>query len=112
MSEKISHEQYVELTRAKVVITAKAMLEGEISYLVGARKLDSFRHDVDLAEDDLDFRVFIAIASESDDFPLGPVREYWDSTALAKLQPELDAAESWAKQYGEQSCKNLIRRFS
>lgn len=112
MSEKISHKQFVELVRAEVIVTAKGMLGGEISYLVGARKLDSLRHDVEVAEDDSDFRVFVAIASETDDFPLGPVREYWDSSALAKLQPEIDAAEFWAKQHSKQSCMNLIRRFS
>lgn len=69
MSEKISHEQFVELVRAEVVITAKAMLGGEISYLLGARKIGSFRHDAEVAEDDSDFRVFVAIASETDDFP-------------------------------------------
>lgn len=39
MSEKLSHDQYVLSVRHQIVKTAQAMLDGELSYLQGARKL-------------------------------------------------------------------------
>lgn len=112
MHEKISHEDYVKSVRDQVVKTATAMQDGEISYLLGARKLDALRHEAAVKDDDADFRVFVAIASETDDFPLGTVRQLWDNDALARLQPEIDAAEIWAKEQAAPICANLIQRFS
>lgn len=112
MHEKMSREQYVQSVRNKVVETAQAMLEGEISYLEGARWLASLRHDASVRDDDEDFNVFVGIASETDDFPLGSVRELWDKQALDRLQPEIDAAEAWARKHAELVCQKLINRFS
>ena len=111
MHEKMSHEQYVESVRLKVVETARAMLDGQMSYLLGARRLDSLRHDVSVSDDDADFMVFVAIASDTDDYPLGPVRELWDQEALERLQPEIDAAERWAKEQSMMTCAKLVQRF-
>ena len=83
-----------------------------ISYLLGARRLDSLRHGASVKDDDADFMVFVAIASETDDFPLGSVRQYWDNDALEKLQSEIDNAEIWARKQAELACANLVRRFS
>jgi hypothetical protein len=105
MHEKKSHEQYVEAARLKVVETAQAMLDGQMSYLLGARRLDSLRHDVSVRDDDADFIVFVAIASDTDDYPLGPVCELWDKRALARLQPEIEAAERWAKEQSMSTCE-------
>jgi hypothetical protein len=112
MHEKISHEEYVQSVRDQVVQTATAMQNGEISYLVGARKIDALRHDASVKDDDEDFLVFVAIASETDDFPLGTVRQHWDKDALDRLQPEIRAAEIWAKEQAEPICVRLVQRFS
>ncbi len=111
MNEKMSHEQYVEATRLKVVETAQAMLNGQMSYLLGARRLDSLRHEVSVS-DDADLMVFAAIASNTDDYPLGPVCELWDKQALERLQPEIDAAERWAKERSMSTCAKLVQRFA
>jgi hypothetical protein len=102
MHEKISHDEYVQSVRDQVVQIAMAMKNGEISYLVGARKLDALRHDASVKDDDADFMVFVVIASETDDFPLGTVRQHWDKDALDRLQPEIDGAKIWAKEQAEQ----------
>ncbi|GGC77306.1 hypothetical protein GCM10011396_25580 [Undibacterium terreum] len=108
----MNHEDYVQSVHGQIVKTAMAMQSGEMSYLLGARKLDALRHEASVKNDDEDFMVFVAIASDTDDFPLGTVREYWDKDALAKLQPEIDAAETWAREHSEHICAKLIRRFS
>ena len=63
MNGKMGYEQYVEAARLKVVETAQAMLNGHMSYVLGARRLDSLRHDVSVS-DDADLMVFVAIASD------------------------------------------------
>ena len=85
MYEKVSHEDYVQSVRDQIVKTATAMRNGEISYLLSARQLDALQHDASVKDDDAGFRVFVAIASETDDFPLGTARQYWDKDALGRL---------------------------
>jgi hypothetical protein len=63
-------------------------------------------------ESDVDFMVFVAIASETDGLPVGAVREHWNPQALDELQPEIDAAEAWAKGHAELICMKLVTRFS
>lgn len=112
MSENMSHEQYVLSVRQRIVKTAQAMLDGEMTYLLGARALATLRYDAEVENDDADFMLFVAIDSDTDDFPLGLVRELWDQSALEKLQPQIDEAENWAKKHAEPSCAKLVARFS
>lgn len=111
MRETMSHEQYVQSIRQQIVETAQAMLDGELSYLLGARQLNALRHQASVNSDDADFMVFVGIDSETDALPLGPVRGLWDKHALIKLQPEIDSAEAWAKSHAKPVCVRLIDRF-
>lgn len=112
MSEHISHEQYVNSVREQVVRTARAMLGGQLSYLEGTRTLVALRHEAAVKDDDADLMVFVAIDSETDALPIGHVREHWDKEALARLEPEIRAAEAWAKKFGADACAALIGRFA
>ncbi len=97
MSKKLSHDQYVLSVRQQIAETAQAMLDGELIYLLVARKLVMLRHE---AETDVaDFMEFVSIDSETDDLPLGAVREFWDKSALVKLQPQIDEAAAWEKKH-------------
>lgn len=88
------------------------MLDGRLSFLIGSRRLAALRHETDTAADDTDFMVFVAIDSETDALPLGAVREHWDQSALARLEPEIKKAEYWASTVGADACRSLIARFS
>jgi hypothetical protein len=61
---------------------------------------------------DRDMVAFVLIDSETDTLPLGDVRQYWQPEALAKLQPEIERSEQWARETGWAECQSLIRRFS
>jgi hypothetical protein len=87
------------------------MLNGQLSFLIGSRRLAALRHEIDTAGDDADFMVFIAIDSETDALPLGAVREHWDQDALARLEPEIEEAERWAASAGADACGSLISRL-
>jgi hypothetical protein len=111
MTPQLSHGEYVESTQRKVVETARAMLNGQLSFLVGSRRLAALRHEVDVAGSDADFLIFVGIDSETDAFPLGEVRRHWSPEALAKLEPEIQNAENWAAEVGRDACESLIARF-
>jgi hypothetical protein len=87
------------------------MLDGQLGFLIGSRRLAALRHEIDTAANDADFLVFVAIDSETDALPLGAVREHWDQGALARLNPEIEEAEHWAFTVGADACKSLIARF-
>ncbi|WP_288380798.1 hypothetical protein [uncultured Massilia sp.] len=89
MTRYATHQEYVQSVRRQVVSTAQAMLDGQLSFLIGSRRLAALRHEIDAAADDSDLLVFVSIDSETDAFPLGEVREHWDQDALARLEPEI-----------------------
>lgn len=111
VTQYATHEEYARSVRLQVVSTAQAMLDGQLSFLIGSRRLAALRHETDAAADDADFMVFVAIDSETDALPLGAVREHWDQDALARLEPEIEEAEQLAATAGADACRSLIARF-
>lgn len=97
--------------RRHLVERARAMLEGNLPFLEGSQSINEFMSAAgvdDFDEDRLPFRV---IVSETEQFPIAGVRQYWDPKTLANLQPEIDAAEEWAKETASAHCQSLIDRF-
>lgn len=90
--------------------TAEAMLSGATSFIEGARQIRRLGYQIGL-RDDADIVVFVAIDSETDALPFGALRRMWNAEALAKLQPEIDRAEVWAREVGLEACERLARRF-
>ncbi|WP_143151683.1 hypothetical protein [Burkholderia ubonensis] len=84
MTRYNTHEAFAQSVRRQVVSTAQAMLDGQLSFLIGSRRLASLRHEANAAADDTDFLVFVAIDSETDALPLGAPREHWDQSVLAQ----------------------------
>lgn len=111
MTQYATHEEYARSVRRQVVSTAQAMLDGQLSFLIGSRRLAALRPEIDTASNDADFLVFVVIDSETDALPLGIVREHWDQGALARLEPEIAEAEHWAFIVGADACRSLIGRF-
>lgn len=102
----------IEQSRGKIAEAATAMLEGKMSFIEGARRICGLRFKAELSNSDPDIVPFVAIDSETDALPLGDVRQLWAPDALAKLQPEIDKAESWARSVGHSPSQNLAARFT
>lgn len=111
MTERMSHEEYVAATRAKVVALARSMLEGKTSFLEGAIQMRRFEREVDVPERDPDFEVFNIIESDTDWLSIGPPRMHWLPEALAKHEPMIVEHEAWAKKFAAEACRSLIQRF-
>ncbi len=99
MSEYSTNENYAKAIRHKITSTAKSMLEGELSFLSGARILASLRHEFPSGADDRDFLVFVAVDSETDHFPLGEPCQHWDKQSLGPVHiftngPNAQASEA------------------
>ena len=111
MSTVITNESYTLSVRKRVGALASGMLNGDVGFLEGAIELASLRHEAAVEETDPDFNAFVAISSETDNLPIGASRALWSKEALAKHQPEIDAAIVWAKKVGMAACQSLARRF-
>ena len=96
----------------KVTKSARAVLDGKMGIIEGARQLSTLAPD--LVPDwkvDPDFLVLAALDSETDDLPVGKERKLWDGTALAERDPVISQIEADAKQEVEVACRNILRRF-
>lgn len=111
MSTVITNEAYTLSVRKRVGALASGMLSGEVGFLEGSIELASLRHEVAVEENDPDFMAFVVIASETDSLPIGTPRGLWSDEALARHQPEIDAAIVWAKKIGMVACQSLVKRF-
>ena len=107
----LSKEQYIQLKRKEACQIIGEMLNGSICYLSGSIMLSSLMFEIDVPEDDTDFLVFVAIASETDNLPNGEVRKNWSKTALYRLEPEIQKATKWAKDISVNNCESIIARF-
>jgi hypothetical protein len=103
--------QEAEDARRTIGEIAKAMLAGETSFLSGSRKINALRFPARL-DHDQDVIPFVAIDSETDALPLGPVRAHWNADALRRLEPEIERAEIWAREFGSEACRKLVERFA
>jgi hypothetical protein len=97
--------------RSQIVMTARKMLAGELSYIEGSRVIIAILPDAQVDNMD-DFIAFEGIAAETDRFPMGAHRDQWQTHALELMQPELNKAEDWAKAYGEPACIAIIERLT
>ncbi|HEY5022357.1 MAG TPA: hypothetical protein VII30_07720 [Gemmatimonadaceae bacterium] len=99
--------------KVQAVGLATSVLNGTLGIIEGARELATLGHIlVDDWRVDPDFVVFGAVASETDDLPVGKDRERWEAVALVEKDAEVKSFETrmQAKMYG--ACRNVTRRFT
>jgi hypothetical protein len=97
--------------RRQLVVAAQSILRGELSVIEGARTIDGHVASAGMDAFDEDCMPFRLVVCETERFPTGSVRQLWDPGALAKLQPEFDEAEKWARETALPHCQRLIDRF-
>jgi hypothetical protein len=91
--------------RASEVLAGRASLIGatqellKLAFQLGLRKGDGIYDDLRL------------IASETARYPLANKRAFWADEALARLQPDIDRAEVWAREFGLNTCRSIVERY-
>jgi hypothetical protein len=89
---------------------AKQIIDKEISIVEGCRTLTNLRLNID--PDNEIFLLFRGVSSETDDYPLGEARKYWDEKALAKLDTEIKEYENRIREDVNKACWHLIEKLS
>jgi hypothetical protein len=98
--------------RCEAVRIARAVLSSELGVLEGCIPLASIAHDV-VADwrIDPDFVVFGAVASETDELPLGKARSQWSAAALDRADVEIDRYTREVQDKVLAACRNVVNRF-
>jgi hypothetical protein len=101
----------VERARCAVADVATRIMNGQLSYLLGARLICAQRPFCAVPDDDSDFDVFAAVYSQSDHLPVGAEEREWAEDAVLRLQPEVETSEAWAAAFAKTAAENLVRRY-
>jgi len=56
--------------------------------------------------------VFVAIESETDHLPLGPVRQYWAKDSLTKKDDEIHAVDLFYREQALTAAQNIIHKYA
>ena len=96
---------------ARIVSVAKGMLSGEIDIVEGCRLISALQGDVNDRDESL-FTPMIAVASETEDVPLGKLRLLWDKAALAKIDLRNNAYLDRVRGEIMVTCKRLIQKYA
>ena len=98
--------------RTEAAHAAHAILAGEVGLIEGVRHLTGIGHAlVRDFWDDPDFSVLGAVDSETDDLPVGQVREHWDPAALAVKDREIADYESTVRDAVLAACRSIRARY-
>ena len=97
----------------KVAQIARDILDGRIGIIEGAREIRRFcGGHVGFDERDPDLSTFVAIDSETDDLPIGAVRQYWARDARAQKDAEIARCETIYREPAFRAALHLITRFT
>ena len=92
---------------SQLVETLESLLGSRISVVEASRLIAAVRFDLKQDNNSL-FYPFVGIDSETDQFPLGAVRELWASEALARYDQERELAEQHYSPFAAQSATALL----
>ena len=92
----------------RVLSLARQLLAGQLGVIAAARALASLRHDAQPELSEI-LLVFTAIASETDDLPVGEVRQHWSTEALERKDREIAEAEEFYRDSAVKAATRLVR---
>lgn len=104
-------DEQTRSARRDIALLAAAVLAGTAPTLDGCRRLVQRLWSASVAQDDPDFLVLRVVDSETDALPVGTERRHWSDEALARIEPEIQAATAWARPIMLPVCESLVRRF-
>jgi hypothetical protein len=97
----------------KVTQIARDILDGRVGIIDGAREIRRFcGGHLGFDERDPDLNIFVGIDSETDDLPIGNVRQYWAPDALAQKDVDIARCEGMYRKAALRAASHLITRFT
>jgi Protein of unknown function (DUF2489) len=103
-------DNYQTFLQGKIVAICESIINEEIGIIAGSRRLVSLYHEI-FDNEDSDFRLFIAIESETDHLPVDFERKNWSLDALKRKDLEIDLYEKESRHETVLACKKLISTF-
>lgn len=97
--------------KKKLIETANSIIKDEIGVVEGCRLISKLIHKAGVEENDL-FLPIIGVDSETDDYPLGKVREHYGAEYLEKIDKEIKAYETRNKNLIVEVCRGIIDKYS
>ncbi|WP_454733619.1 MULTISPECIES: hypothetical protein [Cupriavidus] len=94
----------------KIRARALDLLEGRLGVIETARAILPLAHWTRV-KNDPDFLLFRAIASETDDLPVGEVRAYWAPDALEREDVRIQVAEKVWNERALAAAAKLVERY-
>jgi len=76
------------MAKREAVQVAQAMLSGSLDLVTGCRRLCDLRHQIGAGDSEI-FLPIVGFESETDDYPLGPVRARYNKKYVEKLDQEI-----------------------
>ncbi len=107
----MNHVELLVVKRRELVDVANSMLTGDLDLIYGVRRICSLRLEVE----DPDNEVFLAvrgIESETDSFPVGPMRATASPAYLQRADAEMQQYLVDATSDILQACQEIIEVFS
>jgi hypothetical protein len=101
---------WVDDAPARALAIAHGMLTRETGIIEGSRALSLPRHEFQ-TEAAVLFSPFVAIESETDDLPIGPVRQEWNPHVLARRDIEISRCEDLFRPQALEACRQLVERL-
>jgi hypothetical protein len=98
----------IEHARAEIGNLLERALLGQTSFIETARAMNGLVEEAGFDRLSEPFVRFVGIDSETDHIPLGKVRDLWQTEAIERHRADWDGAEAWAKQFGEQACREAL----
>lgn len=86
------------------------MVNDQIGFIEGCRKLDSLRSQFDLSEDP-DFLPVVGVTSETDDYPEQSIRENFSEDDLKRVDEEVSSYVSMVRPSIIEACNLLIAKY-
>jgi hypothetical protein len=95
--------------RMRILQVAEKMLSGDLDLFEGCHEIHGLRHHLEDPDDEA-FLVIAGVASETDVYPIGDARTYWDPQALARQDRERDEYMSRVREVVWEACRAIISK--
>jgi hypothetical protein len=94
----------------KIRARALDLLEGRLGVIETARAMLPLSYWTKV-EGEPEFLLFRAVASDTDDLPLGDVRSHWATDALEREDLRIEAAEEFWREKALSAAARLVERY-
>lgn len=94
----------------EIVSAARCIVEDRCQLFEACRKIAELRWDLPDPDSDL-FDVFLAVACETEDLPIGSQRQYWNSESLKRKDAEGAEYEKQVRPAVLEAAQEILARY-